>query len=217
MFSRSFTIRSRVVNQSPPTLGQAKICASSMASEMKDLSQRFKSLSIATQATAAAACADQMDYQELGQCRIAFRDAHLGKTYQEVVQKETKYVAWFAQTYHASQKPSHIQFLRYIQLHCDELEQKLPHREKSAPMIHGAKNKARAAPRSPTSMSRRGLAEEEPIETDVSASESAMWNLVQENEFSQQRIHHLEHALAQVIEQVQALTQIQTERSQTDA
>ena len=90
-----------------------------------------------------------------------------------------------------------------VKLHCDEMEKHLPQNTK---VIHGAQTKARSRPS--TSMPHAETLEEE----GTSEADSAMWDLVQEAEFSQQRIHRLESALAQVIEQVQALTQLQADQ-----
>ena len=62
-----------------------------------------------------------MTLEELSQCPIDFGKAHLGKLYRDMT-SDTKYLAWFAETYKHSQKIGHIRFLRFIELHLNKIE-----------------------------------------------------------------------------------------------
>ena len=62
-----------------------------------------------------------MTLEELSQCPIDFGKAHLGKLYRDMT-SDTKYLAWFAETYKHSQKIGHIRFLRFIEMHINQIE-----------------------------------------------------------------------------------------------
>ena len=87
----------------------------------------------------------KMSLTELSQCPIDFGKAHLGKRYQEMV-SESKYLTWFAETYKNSKKLSHIRFLRFIQLHVDQMEALMETAQpKSKAKAKGAPRKERSA------------------------------------------------------------------------
>ena len=67
-----------------------------------------------------------MTLDELKGCKVDFGKAHLGEQYQEMV-SETRYLTWFVEKFRHCQKPSHMKFLRLIQLHVDQAEQRLSH------------------------------------------------------------------------------------------
>lgn len=64
----------------------------------------------------------KMTYHELSQCVITFGDVHVGKKYKEMPQ-DVRYVTWFAGRYKDSQKPEHVKFLRFLELHVKHLEE----------------------------------------------------------------------------------------------
>jgi len=63
----------------------------------------------------------KMTFDELKEEKIEFGTAHKGRRYVELTQ-ETRYLTWFSQTFKDSRKPSHVKFLRFIQLHVENLE-----------------------------------------------------------------------------------------------
>ena len=87
-----------------------------------------------------------MPLEDLRKYPIDFGRAHLGKLYGEMV-KDTKYLAWFAETYKHSQKISHIRFLRFIELYLNEIEGQFHHTQPKS----RAKAKAKATSKGQTS------------------------------------------------------------------
>lgn len=87
------------------------------------LSDRLKALT--TQEDEAQNIDDIMKftYEELKEEKISFGTAHRGRRFEEMLQ-ETRYMTWFSQTYKNSQKSSHVKFLRFLQLHVENLEKK---------------------------------------------------------------------------------------------
>ena len=80
----------------------------------------------------------KMTLSELSQCPIDFGKTHLGKKFKDMV-GETKYLTWFAETYKHSKKLSHVRFLRFIQLHLDQIDEQMNHAApKSAAKAKGA-------------------------------------------------------------------------------
>lgn len=63
----------------------------------------------------------KMTMSELQNQTATFGQTHVGKTYQEMLSVPS-YLSWFSARYHASQKTDHLMFLRFIQLHAEELE-----------------------------------------------------------------------------------------------
>lgn len=63
----------------------------------------------------------KMTFDELKEEKIDFGTAHKGRRYAEMTQ-ENRYLTWFTQTFKDSRKPSHVKFLRFIQLHVENLE-----------------------------------------------------------------------------------------------
>ena len=106
-----------------------------------------------------------MDLTELREETIKFGKAHVGKTFASMA-KETKYMAWFAENYKASRKPEHVKFLRFIQLHVDDLEK--TNQEIRATTMP----KTKAAPK-PRASSR-------PIDLETESSGPEEWDQIQE-------------------------------------
>ena len=112
----------------------------SSAGQFDQLADRLRRLTLDSQAgSEAVEQVMAMTLPELQECRIDFGKAHLNKTFREMT-GETRYMAWFAETYRHSQKICHMKFLRFIELHLDEMEEQMKQaRPKS-------KSKAKAAP-----------------------------------------------------------------------
>ena len=90
---------------------------------------------------------------EMGQTKIDFGSAHLGRTYSEMWEKEAKYVKWFQASYHSSNKINHQKFTHYISLRVTYAEHQLglnsqdPQPSPSQRPLHPAiKSKAKAKP-----------------------------------------------------------------------
>eukprot|EP00435_Cladocopium_sp_Y103_P069145 s990_g32.t1 len=90
--------------------------------QFDQLADRLRRMSLDNQASSEAVeQVMEMSLEELKECRIDFGKAHLNKKYQDMV-GETRYLTWFAETYRHSQKICHMKFLRFIQLHLDQME-----------------------------------------------------------------------------------------------
>ena len=130
-----------------------------------------------------------MDLKELREETIKFGKAHVGKTFASMA-KETKYLAWFAENYKSSRKPEHVKFLRFIQLHVDDLEK--TNQEIRATTMP----KTKAAPK-PRASSR-------PIDLETESSDPEEWDQIREEnaqEFlqMQRRMNDMENVMQQVL------------------
>ena len=63
----------------------------------------------------------KMTFDELKEEKIEFGKAHKGRRFVEML-GETRYLTWFSSSYKNSQKPSHVKFLRFLQLHVENVE-----------------------------------------------------------------------------------------------
>ena len=130
-----------------------------------------------------------MDLKDLREETIKFGKAHVGKSFASMA-TETKYMAWFAENYKASRKPEHVKFLRFIQLHVEDLEK--THQEGRA----STRPKAKASPK-PRASSR-------PIDLESENSEPEDWDQVQEEHAQellqmQRRMTDMENVMHQVL------------------
>ena len=80
---------------------------------------------------------DQMTYTDLSKEKIAFGTAKLGQAFTEVIE-DRRYVSWFVSNYQTSQKPSHVKFIRFVQLYVEREEMKPKAKAKSTPQPKGA-------------------------------------------------------------------------------
>ena len=94
-----------------------------------------------------------LSLDEMGQTKIDFGSAHLGRTYSEMWEKETKYVKWFQASYHSSNKVNHQKFIHYISLRVTYAEhqlglnsQDLQPSPSQRPLHPALKSKAKAKP-----------------------------------------------------------------------
>ena len=141
-----------------------------------------------------------MKLEDLKGCVIDFGKAHVGKKYQEMI-SETRYLTWFADTYRASQKPSHVKFLRFIELHVDQIEQQmnLPRPKTMAKAKATAKARAQM-PEQPHDPWHPASFEEEDVET----LDAEPWDAITEPVFSmepavQYRMDQLENMMNQIL------------------
>ena len=89
----------------------------------------------------------------MGQAKIDFGSAHLGRTYSEMWEKEGKYVKWFQASYHSSNKVNHQKFIHYVSLRVTYAEhqlglnsQDLQPSPSQRPLHPALKSKAKAKP-----------------------------------------------------------------------
>jgi hypothetical protein len=70
----------------------------------------------------------QLTVQEMGDAKITFGKAHMGRTYLEMWLEEQNWIKWFIRTYSDSQKVEHRKLLIYVEkmISAHELEHKLP-------------------------------------------------------------------------------------------
>ena len=94
-----------------------------------------------------------LSLDEMGQAKIDFGSAHLGRTYSEMWEKEGKYVKWFQASYHSPNKVNHQKFIHYISLRVTYAEhqlglnsQDLQPSPSQRPLHPAIKSKAKAKP-----------------------------------------------------------------------
>eukprot|EP00435_Cladocopium_sp_Y103_P036920 s1891_g9.t1 len=155
----------------------------------------------------------KMSYDQLAKQRIAFGEAKLNQRFEDVIQQDPKYVAWFVRKYENSQKPAHKAFIYFINLFVERQEIHLEAEPLAQPSKLELKAKAKARPSD-------GAHQEIPetlSEGSWSEEESKPWSVVQEEqsvmmreEILQQngRIENVETTLQQITHQLQALTQV---------
>lgn len=70
----------------------------------------------------------QLTTQEMGEAKITFGKAHMGRTYMEMWLEEPNWVKWFIRTYSDSQKIEHRKFLMFSEkmISAHEQEHHLP-------------------------------------------------------------------------------------------
>ena len=70
----------------------------------------------------------QLTVQEMGDAKVTFGKAHMGRTYLEMWLEEQNWIKWFIRTYSDSQKVEHRKLLIYVEkmISAHELEHKLP-------------------------------------------------------------------------------------------
>ena len=157
-----------------------------------------------------------MSYDQLAQMRIAFGETKVNQTFQEVVETDPKYVQWFTRKYGDSQKATHRPFLYFVELYVERMEliqDKSPRGEQVIP-TPGLQAKAKMAPRRMPDM-----------ESEDEWSEPGSvkpWSMVQEENLQiqaemsaqRERISNMENSLSQIMQQLQALTQMTAQSSQ---
>lgn len=157
-----------------------------------------------------------MSYDQLAQMRIAFGETKVNQTFQEVVETDPKYVQWFTRKYGDSQKATHRPFLYFVELYVERMEliQDKPPRGEQVIPTPGLQAKAKMAPRRMPDM-----------ESEDEWSEPGSvkpWSMVQEENLQiqaemsaqRERISNMENSLSQIMQQLQALTQMTAQSSQ---
>lgn len=96
--------------------------SSNSTPDFTDLANRLRSLSIKEPKRETDINAIMtMSFDELKGTPVSFGQAHLGKTFEEMLQ-HPQYLTWFAGTYKDSRKAAHVKMLRFIQLHVEQME-----------------------------------------------------------------------------------------------
>eukprot|EP00435_Cladocopium_sp_Y103_P021510 s2448_g5.t1 len=113
----------RVKRSVKPNVQPLPMSHSSMDTQFNQLADRLRRLSVSDETQESLEQIMKMPLAELKDCTIQFGKTYLGRTY-ESMKSETKYMMWFAESYKHSQKPQHVKFLRFIQLHVESLEKK---------------------------------------------------------------------------------------------
>ena len=65
---------------------------------------------------------EQMTLEEMGNCKIAFGKAHVGKSYLEMWEQEKSWMKWFIRTYSDSQREEHKKLIIYVEKMVQQLE-----------------------------------------------------------------------------------------------
>ena len=154
--------------------------------QFDQLADRLRRLSVSEKDSESLQQIMSMTLAELEHETIKFGKAHCGKTYASMV-NETRYMTWFAETYKDSRRAEHVKFLRFIQLHVENLEKNI--QEISAT----TRPKARACPKAHASTMPIDL-ESEPEEWDQVPEENTLELL-----HMQQRMIEIENVMQQVL------------------
>ncbi|CAL1131720.1 unnamed protein product [Cladocopium goreaui] len=65
---------------------------------------------------------EQKTLEEMGNCKIAFGKAHVGKSYLEMWEQEKSWMKWFIRTYSDSQREEHKKLIIYVEKMVQQLE-----------------------------------------------------------------------------------------------
>jgi len=148
--------------------------SASKSSETSQLADRFRRVTNTAKEKGQEQAIEEinrMTYTELSKETIAFGQAKVGQPFTEVIE-DRRYVTWFVENYKTSQKPSHVKFIRFVQLYVEEQEMKPKPKVKSTP-----RPKKGAYPSQVPNM-----AEEQPIdpnsETDTESQDDSMWEQI---------------------------------------
>ena len=177
------------------------------------IAQRFqKAIQSSTDRTAKEEYLN-LTLEELGLHPITFGKEKKGQQFQEVVQKDPRYVAWFVSTYKDSDKTCHQKFIHYVKLFTEDLELKNETQQDQAETTlrqggntatPGAVSKAKAMHRPSTSP---GITRASPPSSNASTPRSDAWELIREETVQQnQRVTAIEGALTQIVGQLQLLS-----------
>eukprot|EP00435_Cladocopium_sp_Y103_P035554 s274_g9.t1 len=152
----------------------------------------------------------QMSFEQLANQRISFGEAKINQKFQDVVEQDPKYTAWFVKKYEKSEKQAHQMFLHFINLYTERLELTLDV-EPSAqitPLELRAKSKA-SRPEPFDVQSQDSWSDEDRASKPWSVVQEETSALMKEEMINQKgRIENMETALTQISRQLQALTQV---------
>lgn len=199
----AYLVKTLLVSQ--PTTFVRPPCIMASMPDFSSLADRLKKVNTqtASEPTVDPQSIMQMTKAELQQKKITFGKTYLGKSFQEML-NNPGYLTWFSGRYHASQKPDHMMFLRFIQLHVEEQEQKQPENtvDKTSTKAKGVQPKAKVAPKGllPTSAEVEIEDSDEDWEPEAAVGVTQMELMGMQNRMSemeavmQQILHHLSAA-----------------------
>lgn len=122
---------------------------------MSNVTQRLQQLrrqQKASQDSVTAEDVKKMTLEELAKEEITFGKTHVGTPFPEMFLNHG-YTDWFVGTYHDSQKPAHMKYVRYVELRLDqELQTGQPSTSETVPK---AKSKAASGPKTEGPISRK--------------------------------------------------------------
>lgn len=110
----------------------------------KELSQRFANMNKTLQSFAQKEELEVLTLDELKTRTIKFGKTKVGQTYAEVVAKDPGYCTWFLGTWGDSKKDTHLEFLRFLQLHTEHMEDALNHSQEPSRTQEGAQEQGHA-------------------------------------------------------------------------
>jgi hypothetical protein len=146
----------------------------------------------------------QMSFAQLSELRINFGETKLNQRYIDVVKEDPKYAKWFAKKYAKSDKPSHRSFLYFLNLYVERLEltqgNLAPDDHPESPARLNLRAKAKSAPRPSTPPSETGSWSDEEL--------GRSWSVQAEVNQQGERLNSMEGTLAQIAQQIQALSQM---------
>ena len=129
--------------------------------QFENLADRLKRMSLKeTEDGEAIPAIMAMNLKELQEEKIDFGKAHMGKKFSEMT-SEVKYIMWLSENYKHNRKPSHVKFLRFIQLWVDQQDIKNVSGGKMIP-----KAKAKSPPREVT------------VPIDLESDDEELWDQV---------------------------------------
>lgn len=146
----------------------------------------------------------KISFAQLSDLRISFGETKLNQRYIDVVKEDPKYVKWFAKKYAQSEKSSHRSFLYFLNLYVERMEltqgNLAPDDHPESPARLNLRAKAKCAPRPSAPPSEVGSWSDE----DLGRSWSVQAEVNQQGE----RLNSMEGTLAQIAQQLQALSQM---------
>lgn len=159
---------------------------------MPTLSQRLKTLQVET--TPVKLNFDHLSMEQLEECVIDFGEAQKGKTYAEVWANSQDWVLWFTQHYEKSNKPSHQQFIHYVNVMVGQTEMNEGYIPISAPepSVMELRPKSRAKAKAQPAMSVSAEIESLPDTDNFEVIPPVVQNL-------ESRMNRMEDALARVV------------------
>ncbi len=186
--------------------------AQSKNMDFTGLAARFRRLSIDDQTEQELEAIPLMTYDQLKNYKMDFGKAKMGMTFAQVV-SDRRYVQWFTETYQHSRRPTHLRFLRFVQLHVDQMEEHQPKSKASLSTQSKAKAKPTVRPTSTTNPSPIETSldfPEIPIDAEFEDEETEAWEQVHTlerelqhaEEMSQvrDRLQQMEHVMQQVLD-----------------
>lgn len=141
-----------------------------------------------------------MSFEELGALTIRFGESKLGQTFKQVVTEDQKYCQWFIRKFAASGKEEHQEFIFYLNQWVErkELEMGVPGHVKPCPKAKSGPASGNPSASMPTFID---LENEEDTWDQIPSQEI----MVEKN--NARRLDVIEDALAQMMGQLQILTQ----------